>query len=1857
MDEKPSNGNAVRGMMLRDLAVKPFPDEDTFAICVSDVVSPELFYGQLATEGSALALQELTLELASVYSGDEDNACYTPQLNEICVAKFEDGNWYRASVIQYNADMTARMFFIDYGNKSDIETRNIKCIKEHLLKYPRMALKFSLPSIKSTSGFWSEEVAAFMKSESAVNLFTVKSLNIVHDLMECRIEQLEEKLVDNGYALLKPDEMVLDFPQDNSFECCIMHVKDTNLFHGQLLTKESIAEYGKVTSMLLNVMSNSSPIQDFSPSSGDICAGYHHEFHEWYRLKINSVGDDEVVAKLLDFGDEVAIKKSDLRPLPSQFFKIPIKGIPMCLFGAVPKEDNGNYTACIEKLKEHILQKSCMVDVMGRSEEALHVKISNDSIDTHDLLSDYLQILNDGDGPSKRIKDDDIPKLNVDDSGEILVTHVDNPTSFYVQFLKNIDLIGQLDYISDDITTRFKDSAGKYRPTDGEICGALFETFSQYFRCVVLEVDEKTERVKVRFIDYGNEAFVRFDDIAPLPKEYTVVPQQAVRFSLYENIQQDWPDQCIQRLRDLILNKPCSFTIVKRLDTTIISRVTIDGVDVAEQLSQFVVGDSTDERDSQRAESNEKVDQCTKQAVYHVPDECSVCVCHIESTSLFYCQINDLQNSSLISTLSQDMSNHCNALSSPYEPQVNELCCGLFDGVWCRCIVKSKDSKSANVFFIDFGNHCDLAFTDVRKSLPEFSRSASLAYACRLLVAPTAVSTSKFVELALNQVFGMKVVNRDTEVMEVDLFERQTGDNVIDYLSVESSSPVEETMSVIPTAPIEPPTLDELPTHVGSSTSIVPQATVEPPTHTELSTSIIPQTIVEPPTTVEPPTHMELPTSMAPQAKVEPPTTVELPTSMVPQATVESPTLEVPPAEESKPQVEVIEAPTAAPNTTTRPEEVAPPRRIMALEIPKTNVPKEGQLYAVHIEDVSNIYAQLIVENFELIRQLDEISNELTSTFHDSDEIYKPVVGEACTAFFPEFNQYFRCEAVQVNDSDVIVKSIDFGNSCTVTFMDVAPLPSQYANLPKQAVRFGLTDPGNKFNANYSERLQQLVLNQISHYTVKDIIDDLYIVDIQRKDDDGDEFNVNIRLAQEFSKMEVVDDEAAPEVVLIKPSATIAPMQNTPPSISDTETVASEVTPPADEEVPLNGEVSSTYRFTPSILPDNVHPLESVVMKMDIRNLSSGVFELSVTHAESPFLIYTRFDDPISNGQLEDVSNAMSKFFATCPQDQLKQNFKAGTLSAVNINGEWKRGIITKIEKTVVSVFLIDEGHEIDCQPKQLRPLLKQFKQLPAQAIPLKLITVKPISDDNDDENDWSDIVCKFLREFISGQTIRVRPEFKEGIVYGAKVKVQGNALENLLQDAGYAKIIRPQLPEIKSSEGSKSKSIPFSDISKIIDIERPTSDEFEGYITCVVSPRLFYCRLMDDEKEKKVEEISNYLETQYDGKEQTTTGLSDGDLCSLKLGDNKWYRGFILKIYSNDTANVWLVDFGSKYQVPISAIYPLPETFRELPAQCITAQLQYIIPPDEGSYSKEASERFKRLVVDRVLVFRTIKIHNTIFRVIIIDKKTGSNVGDKLVAEGFAKYVFDKKPPLAQQRPATNNQSIYHHGRPAAKESMFRNPVNEPDPYYVDPYQEDEYTNNKRRNNSNNNYHYYDNNNYHGGYSRVKGGQQQSNRGHHYSMRGQPTYRGRGNMNHTRGRGRGHIKFPFQQQQQQQSYTPTESSSRSSSGDRETKFYKSPNRINNQRPSHQSPPKPFHHHSPDNSQYESPPKAYHRHSPHQKVDQPKHHRRPGQTKPSRDPYDDNSRHPSNPPAYSFNRGMVRGRGRGRGFNNREGFY
>ena len=433
-----------------------------------------------------------------------------------------------------------------------------------------------------------------------------------------------------------------------------------------------------------------------------------------------------------------------------------------------------------------------------------------------------------------------------------------------------------------------------------------------------------------------------------------------------------------------------------------------------------------------------------------------------------------------------------------------------------------------------------------------------------------------------------------------------------------------------------------------------------------------------------------------------------------------------------------------------------------------------------------------------------------------------------------------------------------------------------------------------------------------------------------------------------------------------------------------------------NEERPITPALPSETVFITSEIPPNIHPLETVSSRMEIQTLHSDSYDAIITSVESPSLFYGVLANKDGKIKTDIMAHDIRATFDR--RKDLVFAFQSGCLCTVKVDNAWRRALILKIDEDNIDVFLIDSGKKLIFKKEEIRPLLKEHKVIPAQALPMKLITAVP-----KESKDWSEDATKFLQRILTNCKVRIRPEYKDKMVFGVRLKIGTQNIDKLLEDKGFAKQIMCELPQIAHDW----KPVQWKEMTTTMDIpfEMPDKDEFEVYVSHINSPSRFYCRLFEKSKDLKVDEIERELKDLYENEAPSEQIFYPNMTCAFKLENGKWHRGLVKNV--REKLKVLALDYGSNYYLPPTSFYPLPEKLKELPAQSLSMQLQYVTPLDGGQlYPQSTVERFKLLTFGRVLIVKVLKVHNTLHRVLLFDKKTGCNVGDKLVNEGFATKI-----------------------------------------------------------------------------------------------------------------------------------------------------------------------------------------------------------------------------------------------------------
>ncbi|NXJ02847.1 TDRD1 protein, partial [Psophia crepitans] len=216
--------------------------DETVSVCVTEVVSPDLFYAVPVQIKDQEKLHKQLIELEGYCKSCKDQA-FKPKLGEACCARFSgDGRWYRALVLKASQSVV-KVLYADYGNTETLPLSKVLPIADSYLKLPFQTITCSLAGVEKTE--WSPLLLDKLK-EMLLNKYvtiTVKGINgnvnlvTVEKLCENGSLNVADKLVLEGLVKSCRAESLHTEDQGNGCEtkCCCTELKMQLKKHEQIL--------------------------------------------------------------------------------------------------------------------------------------------------------------------------------------------------------------------------------------------------------------------------------------------------------------------------------------------------------------------------------------------------------------------------------------------------------------------------------------------------------------------------------------------------------------------------------------------------------------------------------------------------------------------------------------------------------------------------------------------------------------------------------------------------------------------------------------------------------------------------------------------------------------------------------------------------------------------------------------------------------------------------------------------------------------------------------------------------------------------------------------------------------------------------------------------------------------------------------------------------------------------------------------------------------------------------------------------------------------------------------------------------------------------------------------------------------------------------------------------------------------------------------------------------------------------------------------------------------------------------------------------------------------------------------------
>lgn len=276
----------------------------------------------------------------------------------------------------------------------------------------------------------------------------------------------------------------------------------------------------------------------------------------------------------------------------------------------------------------------------------------------------------------------------------------------------------------------------KQTPIVGDMYCARYNMDGCFYRAVVKSIEK--EKIKIVFIDFGNEEYVTKQDLKQLPDSLKRVPCFAVKVYL-KDVPKKSSAQAIYYLNTLTSG---SAELLLTFYDSILNGVELRSKATGIHVNTQLIDDLTPlwKKDPNYQSKTSEVVFKKRLHSLRFPGEekqQSYFLCvdseNFSSSGMFWVVPNIPQYISYIYGEFKDkIEEYCESFDDDYcyLPRENELCFGLYEGEWLRAACVHQEGTSCYLVFVDYGYRTIVETNAIRKLRKEFIEAASLAVPC-----------------------------------------------------------------------------------------------------------------------------------------------------------------------------------------------------------------------------------------------------------------------------------------------------------------------------------------------------------------------------------------------------------------------------------------------------------------------------------------------------------------------------------------------------------------------------------------------------------------------------------------------------------------------------------------------------------------------------------------------------------------------------------------------------------------------------------------------------------------------------------------------------------------------------------------------------------------------------------------------------------------------------------------------------------------------------------------------------------------------------------------------------------------------
>ena len=701
-------------------------------------------------------LETLSNNIYSLYSSAEaPPKVASAQPGDFACCQFtEDDSWYRARVMSKCGSIVGNfeVLYLDYGNREMLHVSRMRELVDQVCQLPAQSIECFAAMVPRGVSPSDEELSVKIVQQTGERSYSVE---IVQQGDENR--NVLPGLGDQGEVDLS---FAVDNIEVNSFiDVQVTHIVSPNLFY--CIDPQATRKLEDLLHQLTEEVPSLHPCS--LPIVGQACVAMFSQDDSPYRARIMSIDHSQLSAKVffVDYGNSDVIPFSRIYSLPDKFLNtFPCQAIPCCL-DCTSEPSDGWTEAATAAFEDLVLEEVFVAEIREKKQEQgesiVVVELLDGDVLVRKRFEGALSMSTERSGKAESSAALSLlpyPPLEIDTCKpfQAVVTHIVNPSSFYVQPSSVEEtLVGINEYI-DALLMGGKTSEIPVRDLrEGAPCLAKYFVDQQWYRGVI--EGRSTQKWKVHFVDFGNtEEICSQSDLTRLSPELLASPVLAIHCGLQGIVpslgSKGWSRHTVSAFKEILLDKEVSITITSttkdahhlvllRMDngedvgdclvrSGFTSRSDADNVSSSTQTSQGPSDDLYLSTASSHLDSNSSAQPSSQHSsdaggdvavvtktpptsfTYPITPEVNtrlqVMVVFATSPNNFFCQ--DSETSHRLDEVMEKLAQYCPTAPLISSVAVGQPCAALYpaDGCWYRAEVMEVTGSQALVQFVDYGN-------------------------------------------------------------------------------------------------------------------------------------------------------------------------------------------------------------------------------------------------------------------------------------------------------------------------------------------------------------------------------------------------------------------------------------------------------------------------------------------------------------------------------------------------------------------------------------------------------------------------------------------------------------------------------------------------------------------------------------------------------------------------------------------------------------------------------------------------------------------------------------------------------------------------------------------------------------------------------------------------------------------------------------------------------------------------------------------------------------------------------------------------------------------------------------------------